>query len=362
MNFKNIKTLFLLGVFLLPCSLIGQTTNVDTNKIVIDMIPNTRNPGETPTFYISRHAITPEQYCVFLNAVDTTEGRFYHSEWDCKPTTTNFDLATIHQSSTFPFCYTPVNYETCYITTKRDPLTLRDQSVTNRVPERPIMKGVPMADAARFCNWLAHSQPSGLIEDETTETGSYSFFERRNKQADDDFKTKTIYNNYLDPNDDTLKLAYMNVTRTGGATWRLPTRAELSTIFDNWRSLDKDSKLVYWTEDSYLMDRPSTTWYHYDCDFPENDKGYYFVKNGGGSFGRIDLSSDYQTSFVPTAGFFVVFSANAMPQNGFRILLPQEVIIKDPTTNSTSSDFLPPHYTPPAIPEPTVLAPPKNNL
>ncbi len=342
MNIK--KTFLILGVVALASSLQAETNGSDTGPIVIDMLPSTRSATNTPTFYVSRHAITPEQYCAFLNAVDTTEGRFYKSEWG-DMTRTNWDLLTIARSSTSPFYYIPINYDT-YRTKAVIGTNGLWMTVTNNVDKRTIMKGVPMADAARFCNWLANGQPVGPIDDNTTETGSYTFFENRERQPNDSWSTKTIYDPKT-PGGTRLKNAYMHVDRTPGATWRLPTRAELSMIFSSlsWGSLDSDPSFWYWTEDAYIKDFPTSMWDPFHTGCIQNTGGYYRVKNGQPG-GIADLQTHkFQEESVIDTGFCVVFSADNLPKNGFRILLPKNIV---PISQPTNSIALPP--APPVLP------------
>ena len=349
MNFKNL--FLILSIITLSAPLHAQTADSDMNKLVIDMIPSTRSETNAPTFFVSRHAISPEQYCAFLNSVDTTEGRFYHSEWG-DMTRKDWGLLTISKSTTSPIHYTPINYDTYRTKTEIDPSTGLYRAVTNTVLKRTIMKGVPMADAARFCNWLANGQPIGPIGDDTTETGSYTFFENRPRHPNDPWLTKTIYDPKV-PGGTRLKNAYMSVTDMPGATWRLPTRVELSMIFSpvSWGCLDSDSQFWYWTEDSYIKDFPSSMWDPYHTGFTQNTGGYYRVKNGQPG-GIADLQTHkFQEESVVDTGFCVVFSAETLPKNGFRILLPADVV---PDTLSTNATELPPTLPPVLPPTPTL--------
>lgn len=355
--------LLLLSIVPLGSFLHAQTTSSNTNAIVIDMIPDMRDPSATPTFYVSRHAVSPEQYCAFLNAVDTQEGRLYHQEWG-DMTKTNWSLLTIARSNNIPpFKYIPCNYATYRISTTRDPLTGLDKAVSNAVAERTIMKGVPLDDVARFCNWLANDQPTGDIGNEALNAGpSYTVVETRDRQPDDDFYTKTMYDPKF-PNGTQLKSAYMSVNRFPGAAWRLPTVPEFSEIFSpvSWGSLDSDPTLWYWTEDSYTLDMPPSMLYQYHTPYPCNTGGYYRIRNGGAAANRISLPHVFQNLFLPDTGFCVVFSADTLPQSGFRILTPTEASPNDPSSNPTTP---PPPLLPPVLPSPTpppVVLPPTIN-
>lgn len=343
MNIKKIFPLLLTTV--LATSLQAENNATDAGPIVIEMIPSTRSATNAPTFYVSRHAITPEQYCAFLNAVDTTEGRLYHTEWG-DMTRKEWDLLTISKSVTPPFHYTPINYDT-YRTKAVVGTNGLWVTVTNNIAKRTIMKGIPMADAARFCNWLANGQPIGPIGDNTTETGSYTFFENRVRQPNDSFSTKTIYDPKF-PVGTRVKNAYMHVDRSLGASWRLPTRVELSQIFSSqsWGSLDSDPSFWYWTEDAYIKDFPASMWDPYHTGFIQNTGGYYRVKNGQPG-GIADLQTHkFQEESVVDTGFCVVFSANNLPKNGFQILLPTDVAPVALPTNSP----VPPQVLPPVLP------------
>lgn len=342
------KKILPLILSIIGASLHAQTSS-NTNGIVIDMLPDTRDPSATPAFYISRHAVSPEEYCAFLNAVDTQEGRLYHQEWG-DMTRTNWDLLTIVRSNNVPpFSYIPCNYATYRITTKQSTNGLYI-AVSNSIAERTVMKGVPLDDAARFCNWLAKNQPVGDIGNDILNAGpSYTIIETRSRQPDDSFVTKTMYDPRY-PNGTQLKQAYMSVNRNPGAAWRLPTISEFSDIFSalSWGSLDSDPSLWYWTEDSYLMDMPPSMQNPYHTPYPCNTGGYYRVRNGGAAAGRISLPHVFQDLFLPDTGFCVMFSADTMPQSGFHILTPAEITPPAPSSNPA---------TPPSPPLPPVLPP-----
>ena len=348
--------LFVLSIVFLGSFLHAQTTQSNSNQIIIDMIADMRDPSAAPAFYISRHAVSPEQYCAFLNAVDTQEGRLYHQEWG-DMTKTNWNLLTIARSNNIPpFKYILCNYATYRISTMKDPLTGLDRAVSNTVAKRTIMKGVPLDDAARFCNWLANNQPTGNIGNDALNTGpSYTVVETRDRQPDDSFYAKTMYDPKF-PNSTQLKNSYMSVNRLPGAGWRLPTVPEFSKIFSpiSWGSLDSDSTLWYWTEDSYTLDTPPGMLYKYHTPYPCNTGGYYRIRNGGAAANRISLPHVFQNLFLPDTGFCVVFSANALPQSGFHILTPAEISPNDSSSNSTTSPL---PLLPPVLP-PTVVLPP----
>jgi hypothetical protein len=336
---KKNPLLLVLLVAALGASLNAQTTpsSNNPNPIVIDMIPSTRNPGEVPTFYISKHAVSPEAYCAFLNAVDTVAGCFYHREWN--DVTSHLDLLTIAQTrdeASGLYSYSLINEPIKVIATTTngiplidtDPETGEKRAVFKTIPARTIMKGVPMADAARFCNWLSKNQPIGFIGDATTESGSYTLVETRERQTNDSMLAQIMYDPKF-PKSDRLKNSYMSVNRTTGATWRLPTRKELGTVLSptNWGSLDsvdEKSTLWYWTEDSYLMDFPPSMQNPYHTPISCNTGGYHRIKGAGAN--NFNSSMDYhkfQNEFVRDTGFCVVFEANkGLPVSGFRMFVP----------------------------------------
>jgi hypothetical protein len=340
---KNL--LLFLGIALLVPSLKAQTIETNSNSVVIEMIPNTRKLVEKATFYISKHAISPQAYCAHLNAVDRVAGRLYHPEWGNLGA--NTDLLTIAQTrdeDSGLYSYSLINGATNILATTTNGVPIVDPTTGKPkykiIPERTIMKGVPMADAARFCNWLAKNQPIEFIGNEATENESYTIIETRERQPNDSFTTKTMYDPKY-PNSNKLKNVYMSVNRNPGATWRLPTRQELATVLDpsNWGSLDGDNKLWYWTEDSYIMDFPPSMRNPYHTPYDCNTGGYYRVKNGSSSGLESPMTyHKFQNEFVNDTGFFVVFSADKVPASGFKICVPSAAAPTASTLPSSRSD------------------------
>ncbi len=321
------KLILLLGIVALTSSFLSaQTTQPNPNLIAIDMIPNTRNPLATPSLYISQQPISPEAYCAFLNATATSNDPhgLYHPEWD--DATHYPSLLCIAQSgdSENGFTYNLVNQETNIMMmtngipiTKINPITQQPELQYKKLAERTIMKGVPMADAARFCNWMFNNQVLGQQGNGTTETGSYTFCEVNDKGTSG--MILLIQKDPKDTSDRELKEVYKSVTRTANATWRLPSRAELTDVINNWGNVDTGEVFWCWTDDVY-----DHCWNTSIAGFPLkfNGAGYYRIKNSPVVFTDRTKLCLYQDLFVSDTGFRVVFTPDKAPASGFRVFVP----------------------------------------
>jgi probable HAF family extracellular repeat protein len=139
--------------------------------------PDTTGHGALAYGYrIGSFEVTAGQYCEFLNKVAATDpyGLYNTEMW-----TDTYGCKIQRDGSSGTFTYT----------------------VAADRANRPV-NWVSWGDAARFCNWLSHGQPSGSQGTATTEDGSY----------------------YL--NGATSHTALMAVKRKSGAIWVLPTQEE----------------------------------------------------------------------------------------------------------------------------------------
>jgi formylglycine-generating enzyme required for sulfatase activity len=165
--------------------------------ITIDTVPvgNTGNTGELSgasvpgglgtdricgavdyVYNIGKYEVTAGQYTAFLNAVAAVD------------TYALYDTLMWSQDYSFMIRRTDTGSGYSY-------------SVASDWANRPV-NHVSWADAARFCNWLANSQPTGDQGLTTTEDGSY-------------FLNGAMSN-----------AALMAVTRKASATWVIPTEDE----------------------------------------------------------------------------------------------------------------------------------------
>ncbi|OHE79078.1 MAG: hypothetical protein A3F67_01680 [Verrucomicrobia bacterium RIFCSPHIGHO2_12_FULL_41_10] len=114
--------------------------------------------------HFNRYDVTVEEYCVFLNAVATTDTYGLYDETICSNTgvTQQFEaevefqkksnIVSIERSgSPGYYYYEPI--QGC----EKLPITC-----------------ISWFNQARFCNWLENGQPRGLQEKDTTEEGSYT--------------------------------------------------------------------------------------------------------------------------------------------------------------------------------------------
>ncbi|MBM3857750.1 MAG: hypothetical protein FJ390_07320 [Verrucomicrobia bacterium] len=330
---KNLLLIF--SVFTFTSSLLAQS---NSTPVVIDMIPNTKDFFATPTLYISEQPVTPEAYCAFLNATATSNDPhgLYNPQWD---DATHFpNLLCIAQSgdSTHGFTYTLVNGETNIIATvngiptyKTNPPTTNSfgkvtpgtvEPVYKKVAKRTVMKGVSMANAARFCNWLSHNQAYGPEGDYTTETGSYTFSETNSYGT-----AGQILLAQKDPHDTTtreLKEVYKNVTRMPNSSWRLPSEAEIDDVINNWGNVDTGEVFWCWTDTIYPH-----CWQTKIADIPLifNGAGYRHIKNAPEIFTDRTKLYLYQDLFVSDTGFRVVFTPDNPPAGGFRVFIPSAI-------------------------------------
>lgn len=168
-------------------ALAGVTLLIGTaGAATIDLVP-VGNPGNgndpetgfgsvAEEYLIGKYEVTAVQYTEFLNAVADADtyglynSKMWSSDYGCK----------IQQSGSSP------NYT---------------YSVAADRAQRPV-NYVSWGDAARFCNWLHNSQPSGAQGDGTTEDGAY------------------------DLNGATSDAELMAITRESDATWFIPTENE----------------------------------------------------------------------------------------------------------------------------------------
>ena len=216
--------------------------------------------------------------------------------------------------------------------TKINPTTKQLEVQYTTLPKRTIMKGVPLEDSCRFCNWMFHNQALGPQGNETTETGSYTFCDINDKGTNG-----LILLDQKDPKDTgtrELKEVYKSVTRTPNATWRLPSRAELTDVINNWGNIDTGEVFWCWTDDIY-----DHCWKTQLAGVPLtfNAAGYYRIKNGPVVFTDRTKLCIFQDLFVTDTGFRVVFTPSMAPATGFRIYVPSATPPSPGTDTSTST-------------------------
>lgn len=322
----------LVGALVLSFSLL-QTLSAD--PIVIDVIPNSKNPMAPPSLYISEQPVTPEAYCAFLNAVASTNDPhgLYHPEWNDVVHYPNLFCISRSGDPQNGFTYNLVNQETNVIMTtngipitKINPITQQQEVQFKKLAKRTIMKGVPMTDAARFCNWMSQNQPIGPEGDSTTETGSYTFCETNN------YGTSGMILLAQENGNDTitreLKEVYKSVTRTPGATWRLPDEGELMDVIFNWGEVDIGEVFWCWTDTIYPHCWKTKL---AGISLSFNGAGYRRIKNQPEIFTDRTKLYIYQDLSVSDTGFRVVFSADRVPVSGFRVFVPSATLPSNPT-------------------------------
>ncbi len=318
------KNLFLfLGFLSLSSSIFAQ---FKMESVLIDMIPNTKNPTETPSFYISEQPVSPEAYCAFLNAVASTSDphRLYHPEWNDPVHFPNLFCIAQNGDAQHGFRYDLVNQETNVVLstngipiTKINPITQKSEVQFKTLAKRTMMKGVPMADAARFCNWMSQNQPTGQEGNNTTETGSYTFSETNTYGTNG--MILLVQKNGNDTTTRELKEVYKSVNRTPSATWRLPDEVELTDVINNWGEINIGEVFWCWTDEVYPH-----CWKTQIAGIALNfnGAGYRRIKNSPEVFTDRTKLYLYQDLFVSDTGFRVVFTPDSPPAGGYRVFVP----------------------------------------
>jgi len=143
--------------------------------------------GAVPYVYqMGEYDVTIAQYTAFLNAVATTDRYGLYNAYmapTSRPTTNSFSTLGIARSGS------PGSY------------VYSVAGSYGQAANCPIFN-VTWGDAARFVNWLANGQPSGLEGPGTTETGTYTL------------------------SGTTTNAGLMAVSRNPGSTWVLPAADE----------------------------------------------------------------------------------------------------------------------------------------
>ena len=192
------------------------TTGTWTGLASLDMVTvgnpgNATDPatgsllGSVPyTYQIGKYDVTVGQYCQFLNAVAKTDTYgLYNSVMSMYNSTINITQSGSSGNYSYSVAGGYSQGANC-----------------------PIF-GVSWGDAARFCNWLQNSQPSGTEGTGTTETGAYTF-NGAVTYADLMAITRNAGATYVIPTENEwYKAAYYDPTLNGsaGGYWAFPTKS-----------------------------------------------------------------------------------------------------------------------------------------
>jgi formylglycine-generating enzyme required for sulfatase activity len=154
--------------------------------------------GSVPYIYqMGEYDVTVGQYCQFLNAVAKTDT---YSLYNIHMANYFSTIGIARSGSSGNYNYS-VTYSSAAWQTYSDSCPGLYPSPLAAASACPITF-VSWGDAARFCNWLQNSQPTGAEGNGTTETGSYTL------------------------NGAMSQTALMAVTRNAGATYVIPTENE----------------------------------------------------------------------------------------------------------------------------------------
>ena len=129
---------------------------------------------------------------------------------------------------------------------------------------RPV-NYVSWGDAARFCNWLHNGQPTGAQDDTTTEEGAY------------------------DLDGATSDAALMEVRRSAGASWFIPTESEW------YKAAYYRGAGLYWEYPTRTNNAPTNVVYEPDRGNQANFLDYPPTWMGNGTY---TLGSPYYTTEV----------------------------------------------------------------
>ena len=221
------------------------------------------------TYRMGTYDVTAAQYCQFLNAVAWQSDPFglYSPSMAGGPGSAACGITRIGSAGNY-------SYST----------TLSGYAVNNS--NFPV-NYVSWGDAARFANWLANGQPTGVTQGAgTTETGSYTL-----NGAMDDSNLMAVTRNagakYVIPTEDEwYKAAYYDPNKPGGAGyWLYPTRSD--------------------TAPSNVLDPNGTNNANYNWTDPTNGLTVVGAFAGSpGAYGTYDMGGDiYQWNEANVYGY-----------------------------------------------------------
>ena len=187
---------------------VGNPGNAPDMRYNLDPYYGGRPEGYGAVSYeyrISKFELTAGQYCAFLNAVASTDTYGLYS------TTMDYDESSIYWGCNIKRSGSPGSYS---------------YSVAADWANRPV-NCVTFGDAARFCNWLTNSRPTGAQGLTTTEDGSY-YLNGATQWAELGLVVRKATARYVMPNEDEwYKAAYYDPAKPGGAGyWDYPTRSD----------------------------------------------------------------------------------------------------------------------------------------
>jgi hypothetical protein len=231
-----------------------------------------RKPNQNgPFFYVSESCITGNEYCAFLNAVATKSDPFglYSSDMSKDPVG-QFDPKThrqtppphvakiqksSHDDGTFHYDLIDPNTEV--------KIEVPGRSYKVHRGDLPITR-INLLDAARFCNWLHHGQPTAPEGDETTETGAY--------QIDNGYDA--YFSGFANATRDTYRSMFTGITLQEGARWSLPiidfyygntqNETHMNGLYDNYGLFYSQSGIKEWTSTRGNPTTQSDTLYHHN--------------------------------------------------------------------------------------------------
>jgi formylglycine-generating enzyme len=168
------------------------------------------------TYQMGKYDVTIGQYCQFLNAVAKTDtyGLYNPKMALYAPMNVSYypTMAVVQSGSPGSYSYS---------------ITGGTYGSYSEAVNCPIY-GITWGDAARFCNWLQHGQPTGDQGPGTTETGAYTLNGATTHSA-----LMTITRNagatYVVPSEDEwYKAAFYKRGGTNAGYWLYPTRSDIA--------------------------------------------------------------------------------------------------------------------------------------